>query len=87
MNFMKCVKGLILKSTTPSYSPWSNGLCKWHNQFLTSMLDKICDNVKCDYDVTLAWEIIAKNTLVNHNGFSPAKLPIYPVPLVTIYQL
>ena len=38
------------------------------------MLDKICDDVKCDYDVALAWTVSAKNALINHNGFSPAQL-------------
>ena len=60
--------------TTPSYSPWSNGLCERHNQFLTNMLDKIRDDVKCDYDVALALAVSAKNALINHNGFSPAQL-------------
>ena len=56
------------------------------------MLDKIRDDVKCDYDydVFIAWVVSAKNALINHNGFSSAqlvleKLPIYPVPLMTIY--
>ena len=64
-----------------------NGLSEWYNQFLTNMLNKICYDVKCDYDIALAWAVIAKNALINHNRFSPLKLPIYPVPLVTIYQL
>ena len=38
------------------------------------MLDKICDDVKCDYDVTLVWTVSARNALINHNGFSPAEL-------------
>ena len=42
---------------TPSSSPWSYGLCERHNQFLTNMFDKICDNVKCDCDVALAWAV------------------------------
>ena len=66
-----CERFNIEVITAPSYSPWSNGLCKQHNQFLTNMLDKICDGIKCDYDVPLAW---AKNALINHNGFSPAQL-------------
>ena len=38
------------------------------------MLDKIRDDVKCDYDVALAWAIGAKNALNNQNGFSPVQL-------------
>ena len=78
-----CERFNIKVITTPSYSPWSNGLCGWHSQFLTNMLDRICDDVKCDY-VALAWAVILKNALINHNGFGPAKLLIYPVPLMTI---
>ena len=60
--------------TTPSYSPWSNGLCKRHKQFLTNMIEGICDDVNCDYDVALAWAASAKNALINHSGFRPAQL-------------
>ena len=43
--------------TTPSYSPWSNSLCESSNQTLTS----ICkDDVKCEFDNDLAWEVCAK---------------------------
>ena len=38
------------------------------------MLNKIRDDVKCDYDTPLAWAVSAKNNLMNHNGFSPAQL-------------
>ena len=69
-----CERFNIKVITTPSYSPWSNGLCKQHNQFLTNMLRKICDDVKCNYDVALAWVASAKNVLINHNGFSPTQL-------------
>ena len=56
------------------------------------MLDKIRDDSKCNYGFALAWAVSAKYALINHNGFSPAqlvfgKLTIYPVPLMTIYQL
>ena len=27
--------------TTPSYSPWRNGWCKRHNQFLTDMMSTV----------------------------------------------
>ena len=38
------------------------------------MLLKIKDSEKCDYDTALAWAVSAKNSLINHNGFSPSKL-------------
>ena len=37
------------------------------------MLDKIRDDVKCDY-VAIAWAVSARNALINHNGFSPGQL-------------
>ena len=61
-------------STTPSYSPWSNGLCERHNQTLTNILLKIKEDVKCDWDTALAWAVRAKNSSVNHNGYSPMQL-------------
>ena len=41
-----CERFNIKVITTPSYSPWSNGLCERLNQFLTNMLGKIRDDVK-----------------------------------------
>ena len=38
------------------------------------MLLKIKDSEKCDYDTALAWAVSAKNSLINHNRFSPSKL-------------
>ena len=38
------------------------------------MLLKIKDSEKCDYDTALAWAVWAKNSLINHNGFSPSQL-------------
>ena len=69
-----CERFNIKVVTTPSYSPWSEGLWERYNRFLTNMFDKICDDVKCDYDVPLAWAVSAKNTLINHNGFSPDQI-------------
>ena len=60
--------------STPLYSPWSNGLCKHHNQTLTNMFLKIREDIKCDMDTALAWAVSAKNTLINNNGFSPAQI-------------
>ena len=38
------------------------------------MLGKIRDDIKCDYDVALAWAVSAKNALINNNSFSPDQL-------------
>ena len=35
---------------------------------------KIRGDVNCDMDTVLAWEVSAKNTLINNNGFSPGKI-------------
>ena len=69
-----CEQFNIKVISTLSYSPWSNGLCERHNQFLTSILLKIIDDTNSPYDVALAWAINAKNSLLNHNGFSPSQL-------------
>ena len=69
-----CEKFTIKVISTPSYSPWSNGLCERNNQFLTSILLKIIDDTNSPCDVALAWAINAKNSLLYHNGFSPSQL-------------
>ena len=56
--------------TTPSRSPWSNGLCERHNQTLTNMYLKIKEDVNCDMETALAWAVNAKNAVINNNGFS-----------------
>ena len=61
--------------TSPSYSPWSIGLCERHNQTLTATLLKVKEDTKCDFDTALAWAVCAKNSLINNNnGFSPSQL-------------
>ena len=64
----------IKVSATASYSPYSNGACERHNQFITNMLHKIRDDTKCCYKTALAWAINSKNGLIKNNGFSPAQL-------------
>ena len=61
-------------STTPSYSPWSNGVVERHNQMLTTMAQKIRTDMQCDWKTAVAWAVCAKNHLINHNGYSPAQL-------------
>ena len=64
-----CERFNIKVVTTPFYSLWRNGLCKRHNQVLTNVLDKIRDDVKCDYDydVSLAWVVLITMALVQLN--------------------
>ena len=66
-----CGKFHIKVLGTASFSPWTNGTCEKHNHLVTIMFLKICDDVKCSYGTALAWAISAKNSLINHNGFSP----------------
>ena len=72
--FHMCERLNIKIQTSPSYSPWSNGLCERHNQTLTTTLLKIKEDTKCDFDTALAWAVCAKNSLINNNGFSPSQL-------------
>ena len=65
----------IKVSTSPAYSPWSNGLCERHIQTLSNMVLKIKEDVShCDWATALSWAICAKNSLMNSNGYSPAQL-------------
>lgn len=69
-----CEKFNIKVQTTPSKSPWSNGLCEHHNQILTTIILKVKDDTGCDYETALPWALCAKNSLINNNGFSPSQL-------------
>ena len=69
-----CKNFNITFTTTPSYSPWSNGLCERHNYILTETLLKIKEEGKCDRETALAWAISAKNSFINVKGFSPYQL-------------
>ena len=63
----------IKVQTTPSKSPWSNGLCERHNQTLTTIILEVKDDTGCDYETALSWALCAKNSLINNNGFSPSQ--------------
>ena len=64
----------IKVSGTPSYSPWSNGLCERHNRTLTETLLKVKEDTKSNWEAALAWAVCAKNAMINKNGFSPSQL-------------
>ena len=57
--------------TTPGYSPWRNGTCERHNLILTEILVKLKESHGYDWEVSLCWAVVAKNTLNSVNGFSP----------------
>ena len=55
----------ITLKTTGAEAPWS---------ILGNMLDKVLNEVKCHFDIALAWCVSAKNSLPNVHGFSPYQL-------------
>ena len=56
----------ISVTTTSANAPWSNGVCKRHNQAFTNIMLKIKDDVKgCTWPTALAWALSAKNALLN----------------------
>ena len=71
---MNCAKNLIKRfKPLPRKVPEAMGFVK-DNQTLTSMLLKFKDSDKFDYDTAVAWQVSAKKSLINHNGFSPSQI-------------
>ena len=60
--------------TTSGYSPWSNSTCERHNLILTEILVKLRESHAYDWEASLCWAVIAKNTLNSVNGFSPYQI-------------
>ena len=65
-----CEKFNIKLQTTPSKSPWSNGLCERCNQTLTTTLLKVKDHTSCDYETAFSWALCAKTSFIINNSFS-----------------
>ena len=61
---------------TAAESPFSNGLVERHNLILSEMLDKTSEDHNTDFELALAWCVIAKNSLANVHGFSPFQLAL-----------
>ena len=64
----------VITATTAAESPWSNGIVERHNAVLYESMMKTISDTKCDADIALAWAVSAKNSLQNHDGFSPNQL-------------
>lgn len=60
--------------TTAGESPWSNGVVERHNGLLGESIRKIVSDVGCSFQIALDWATSAKNSLQNHNGFSPNQI-------------
>ena len=72
----KVAEYLQVKHTaTASYTPNANGLNERNHYTVDTMLERmILAEPDLKVEVALSWCINAKNTLGNHNGFSPAQI-------------
>ena len=65
----------ITVKVTAAESPFSNGLVERYNFIIADMMDKVLEEVQhLDVDLTLAWCLNAKNSLVKVHDFSLFKL-------------
>ena len=59
---------------TAAESPWSNGVCERMNYLLGISVQRIMTQMKVNVHITLSWAVTARDSLHNHNGFSPNQL-------------
>ena len=60
---------------TSANSPWQNGMCERNHYIVDVRVEKMIeDDPSMKLEVVLAWAINAKNSMQNHNGFSPIQL-------------
>ena len=65
----------ITVKVTAAESLFSNGLVERHSFIIADMMDKVLEESQhLDMDLTLAWYLNAKNSLVNVHGFSSFQL-------------
>ena len=57
--------------TTAAESTWSIGTCERHNATLRETFLKTLEGARCERNIALAQAVMAKNCLLNHDGFSP----------------
>ena len=61
--------------TTAAYSPWSNGVVERHNGILSLMIVKLQESFPDkDLESLMALSCAAKNSLLNHEGYSPNQI-------------
>ena len=58
-----CENFNIKTKATAAESPWSNGICEYHNAIITETL-KMKEDSNCGWETALAWPLSAKNS--NH---------------------
>ena len=59
---------------TAAESPWSNGVCERMNYLLGISVQRIMSQMGVNVHIALSWAVSARNSLHNHNGFSPNQL-------------
>ena len=70
-----CENFNIKMITSGAYSPFQNGLCESNHKLVDVMMEKMLqDDPNMPLTRALSQAILAKNMLVNHNGFSPLQL-------------
>ena len=60
--------------TTAAESPWSNGIAEKQNGVIGNIMEKVMSNVVSSFEITLAWCISAKYSLLDSYGYSPNQL-------------
>ena len=62
--------------STAAYSPFSNGIVERHNAIIGEIIPKLVadSDINCSKDLAVAWACSAKNSLLNHNGYTPNQL-------------
>ena len=55
-------------------SPFSNGMVERHHRIIAEMMVKTREDVRCTWEVSLAWAVSAKNSLQMSGGYSPYQL-------------
>ena len=65
----------IKQTSTAAYTPNANGINERNHSVVDTMMSKMLSaDPEMKKDIALAWCMNAKNTLLNHKGFSPAQI-------------